>query len=601
MRKKILGICICALLIGAFIIPVSSRTSVSSIRANNDNNPDEILSENFSSFHTNHIFSDGLDDLIMEEMTMYHVPGLSASVVKNKEPKWTRTYGYANLSQNLPVKNTTLFMLASVSKTITATAIMQLYDQGFFNLDDPINDYLPFLVLHPDFPSISITFRMLLTHSSSIEDNWGVMPYYIGDPIIPLGEYLEDYLTVGGAYYDPVLNFYAQEPGSAYHYSNIAVALVGYLVEVISGMSFREYCKLNIFEPLDMNETAWFLADLNVSHIAVPYHWDGYHYTPYPHYSFSDYPAGQLRTSVTQLSHFLLMMMNNGEYNSTQILKPTTVTLMLSSQLPFHPSQGIIWYRIIQNGRTLWGHSGGSLGVRTEMYFEPATNMGAIYLTNGEHVFVHLISALFDFAEHSPPDAPTIEGSSKEKIKIATEFNFTAIDPDNDEVYYFIDWGDGNYTDWIGPYVSGETVTVNHSWNETGMYSIRAKAKDEFYNMESTWSNPFYMTITAPLLTFGDVVGGFSRVCVEIKNSGNAAATNLDWDIVLEGKLMLLGQSTSGLIEILGADAEVAIKSTLIFGFGRIIIIVTVACDEGITAEILKYAFVLGPFILGMK
>ena len=599
MRKKILGICICLLFIGALILPVSSRTLDSS--TNVINNPDEILFENVSTFNSNHVFSDGLDDLIIEEMTMYHVPGLSASIVKNGDLLWDRSYGYANISQSLLVKNTTLFMLASVSKTITATAIMQLYDQGYFSLDDPINDYLPFLVIHPDFPSIDITFHMLLTHSSSIKDNWGVMPYYIGDPIIPLGEYLEDYLTIGGAYYDPVLNFYAQEPGTAYHYSNIAVSLVGYLVEVISGMSFRQYCELNIFEPLDMNETAWFLADLNISHIAVPYYWDGYHYIPYPHYSFSDYPAGQLRTSITQLSHFLLMMMNNGEYNSTQILKASTVNLMLSSQLPFHPSQGIIWYRIVQNGRTLWGHSGGSLGVRTEMYFEPATNMAAIYLTNGEHVFVHLISALFDFAEHSPPDAPTIEGSSKEKIKSATEFNFTAMDPDNDEVYYFIDWGDGNYTTWIGPYTSGETVTINHSWDETGTYSIRAKAKDEFYNMESTWSDPFSITITAPLLSLGDVVGGFGRVSVEIKNIGDATATNVTWDIDLEGKLMLLGQSTSGLIETLGADTDVAIKSTLIIGFGKIIIIVSVDCDEEVSADILKYAFVLGPFVLGVK
>ena len=132
MRKKILGICICLLFIGALILPVSSRTLDSS--TNVINNPDEILFENVSTFNSNHVFSDGLDNLIIEEMTMYHVPGLSASIVKNGDLLWDRSYGYANISQSFLVKNTTLFMLASVSKTITATAIMQLYDQGYFSL-----------------------------------------------------------------------------------------------------------------------------------------------------------------------------------------------------------------------------------------------------------------------------------------------------------------------------------------------------------------------------------------------------------------------------------------------------------------------------------
>jgi len=83
--------------------------------------------------------------------------------------------------------------------------------------------------------------------------------------------------------------------------------LVGFLVEEISHQSFAQYCEDNIFQPLQMNETSWFLAGLDTTHIAMPYHWNGSGYTPYGFFGYSDYPAGQLRTSVDQLSIIFIM------------------------------------------------------------------------------------------------------------------------------------------------------------------------------------------------------------------------------------------------------------------------------------------------------
>ena len=287
MKKKIIGIIICTLLIGTIILPTSVKTSETGIDTQKQNN----ISSDYSSISTNAMVSNhSIDDFIINTMTDNHLPGLSATIVRNDTVVWTKSYGYANLSQNLTVKNTTLFFLASVSKTIVATALMQLYEQDYFELNDSINDYLPFNVIHPTFPSTDITFHMLLTHTSSIQDNWAVMPLLVGDPTIPLGDYLEDYLTPGGAYYDPTLNFYPQQPGHIWGYSNIGIALLGYLVENMYGESFPEYCETHIFEPLDMPETAWFLADLNISNIAVPYAWGGGHYVAYPQYGNSFYP-----------------------------------------------------------------------------------------------------------------------------------------------------------------------------------------------------------------------------------------------------------------------------------------------------------------------
>ncbi len=489
-------------MIGIVILPVTGKISESDWVYQNKNSTPSTPSNNIL-INNDSFLNDGINDFIISEMYAYHIPGLSASIVRNNRILWTGSYGYANISQNLPVKDTTLFMLASISKTITGTALMQLYEQGYFDLDDPINDYLPFQVHNPMFPLKKITFRMLLTHTSSIRDNWGVLsPLYLpGDPVIPLGEYLKEYLTPRGEYYHRFLNFYHQRPGTDWHYCNEAAALAGYLVEVISDMPFDEYCEINIFKPLDMDETAWFLADLNISHIAVPYGWNGTNFISYGQYGYPDYPNGQLRTSATQLSHFLLMMMNNGEYNSTRILKESTVDLMLTPQIPSYmmtyPSQqGIIWMQ--DNtcpGRTLWGHDGGDPGVATYMFFEPETNIGVITLTNGNSDPSRIFSALFTYIETSnTPTSPTIHGSTDGKVEQPYSYSVNTTDPNGDDVYYFIDWGDNTTSSWIGPYSSGEVITESHTWSEKGKYTIKAKVKD-VNEWESNWAT---LTVTMP-------------------------------------------------------------------------------------------------------
>lgn len=93
-----------------------------------------------------------------------------------------------------------------------------------------------------------------------------------------------------------------------------------------------------------------------------------------------------------------------------------------------------------------------------------------------------------------PPDDPTITGPAEGKIKVATEYNFTTTDPEGDEVYYFIDWGDGSNSSWIGPSLSGDLITESHSWVKKGTYTIKAKAKD-IYDAESSWG---VLTVTMP-------------------------------------------------------------------------------------------------------
>jgi len=434
--------------------------------------------------------SEEIDDIILNEMQKNHIPGLSASIVINETVMWQNAYGYANIEENKKVENDTLFKIASVSKIITATALMQLFEQGYFNLFDPINDYLSFEVIHPMYPTKNITFHMLLTHSSGIADNWKYLFHFVGDPPIPYQNFLKEYLIPGGDYYDEVNNFCPWEPGTNWAYTNVGVALLGYLVEIISQVNFTIYCQNYLFDLLDMNESGWYLRDLNISHIAMPYYWNGHQYVPYGHIGWVDVPAGDLRTSSSQLINFLTMFINNGTYRSQEILNNRTVSLMLSQQLPFNKNLGLIWWKSILDGRIVWGHGGSDYGARAHMHFEPKTNIGVVVLTNGETNPFQIVCMLFDYAEtllvNTPPTPPDIDGPIKGRPGVEYNFSFVSNDPDKDNIWYFIKWGDGDIDEWIGPFNSSEVINLNHTWSENGRYLIKCKARDT-KDDESSW------------------------------------------------------------------------------------------------------------------
>ena len=147
-------------------------------------------------------------------MILENTPGLSTVIVKGGEIVWLNHYGLADVGLGKPVTDSTVFLLASISKLFTSTAVVQLMETGQLQLDDPISGFLPFPVQHPLFPDSSITFRMLLTHTSGIQDNWTAMDgyYSTGDPDMPLEEVIQRYFDPTGVDYDPNANFLAAPP-----------------------------------------------------------------------------------------------------------------------------------------------------------------------------------------------------------------------------------------------------------------------------------------------------------------------------------------------------------------------------------------------------
>ena len=333
---------------------------------------------------------DDLGHEIRAMMRAARVPGLSACIVRDGEITWSRGYGHANLAHDRRATPDTIFMLASISKTVMAVAVMQAVEDGLLDLDADVNDALPFAVRNPRHPETSITLRMLLTHTSSIRDDWPtVVPFYTpGDSPIALGDYLRRYLTPGGDLYRAHRSFSAWDPGARYDYCNIAAALAGYLVEGASGVPFDAWCEQRIFAPLALHRTAWHLAGLDRSQIAMPYRFHRGRFVAYGQYGYPDYPDGQLRTSARQLAHHLLAFMGGGEYAGTRILQSVTVDEMRRVQFPdVAHGQGLIWYRFGLRGMRLMGHTGGDDGVATQMYFRLDDGVGVIVLANGNWHF----------------------------------------------------------------------------------------------------------------------------------------------------------------------------------------------------------------------
>ena len=415
----------------------------------------DIRSNQESDFQTyNYRDEEELLQFIESTMQTHLIPGLSISIVKDEHIVWEKYFGYANVDDDIFVDESTMFILSSISKTITATALMQLFEEGLFMLEDDVDDYLPFEINHPDYQIAPITFKMLLSHTSGIKDNWNVMPYYDGDSELELGYYLEEYLTVGGEFYGANSSFTNSMPGTNYSYSNIGAALIGFLVEEISNQSFNEYCNENIFEPLGMDNAFWFLSEIdNLDQVALPYQLTGgsgntcfeigcgvynennpcfcdfqcvyyndccddynevcgedgtgsdqENLTEYMNFGYSDYPSGQLRTTSNNLAKFMSSYINNGIYNGVRILDSETIELIKTIHFPaINSMQGLMWYYKNENGRTLFGHNGGDIGSSAEMFISFSDNLGVVLLTNSNNydAMIQIEKALFNFAEEN--------------------------------------------------------------------------------------------------------------------------------------------------------------------------------------------------------
>ncbi len=349
-----------------------------------------------------------MDKEIKRWMEKECVPGLAACIVNGDKIVWSKGYGMANLTNNVPfTPDQTLFQIASISKTFTATAITQLRDRGLFELDDDVNRFLKFSVRNPRYPDKSITFKHLLTHTSSLSEGKVLYSLYaVGDPATSLEEVVTQYFTPNGSLWSRK-NFSKHAPGAKQSYSNAGFALLGYLVEVISKQPLEDYLQQNVFSVLKMNEASFYIDKLDRERQACPYTFadevveylcegdgDGkllpegvspkIGYNEHALYSYPTLADGMVRTSVNQLANFMIAMMNGGRFEGIQLLKEGTVNEMLTCEKAGSKKSkekvGLCWFR----EGDFWGHDGSDPGCSTDMRFNPMTKVGFIVFANAE-------------------------------------------------------------------------------------------------------------------------------------------------------------------------------------------------------------------------
>ncbi|MDG6218041.1 MAG: serine hydrolase [Candidatus Thermoplasmatota archaeon] len=347
------------------------------------------------------------DQKISFLMRLGGFPSLSACIIKDDVLIWANSYGYYNLSGQKPASSDTIYLLASITKTIVGTALMQLYEQGFFNLDDDVNLFLPFDLRNPYFPDDPITFRMLLSHTSSLNVNTQMDYYWFNFSVDPPFDffpdpYLKEFLLPNGRYYDESVWSDTYKPGEHAMYANVGFDLILYLVEIISNESFIDYCDTNIFHPLNMYNTSFNLSTLDIDNVAIPYQriMGRYYtinelgflfdeYTPSEKFwKMRSYPAGGLYSTVSDLSTFLIAHMNDGLYQDVRILEKETVQLMHEMQPENNIGYGLAWMHInIGRGILASGHGGDIYGIDTWMLYHAKDDIGVIYLANGNPAY----------------------------------------------------------------------------------------------------------------------------------------------------------------------------------------------------------------------
>ncbi|MBX3254998.1 MAG: beta-lactamase family protein [Chitinophagaceae bacterium] len=319
----------------------------------------------------------------------YSAAGLSVAVVKNNKLVYNRSFGYSNMEEKKKLENKNIFRIASISKSFSATAIMQLAEAGRLSLDDDFSKLVGFTVRNPAFPDDVITLRMVLSHTSSINDSQG---YFTLDVINP-----EKNTGWAGCYSD-------YRPGAGYRYCNLNFNMVGTVIERIGGERFDQYILHHILQPLHLYG-GYCVDSLDQSLFTTLYEYDSatqklmaaptaYHprreeirnyVQGYSTPIFS--PTGGMKISAHDLAQYMMMHMNMGEYNGTRIISEQSAITM-QTPLSKKENYGLaLWVTdTFIPGKTLVGHTGSAYGLYSAMFFSAQEKFGLVLITNGCNV-----------------------------------------------------------------------------------------------------------------------------------------------------------------------------------------------------------------------
>lgn len=333
---------------------------------------------------------------IKDVLNEFQAVGISAAVVKDGKIVYNESFGYKDLKNQTPLSNDDVMRIASISKSFTATSLLQLVDKGVISLDDDVSDLIGFKIRNPHHPDTPITLRMVLSHTASIKDK-------------------EDYFTLDhlnpAVYGDCVESYFEYKPGEGYNYSNMGLNLAGTILEKVSGVRFDDYVRDNVIhklglygghniDSLDAGKFALIYSKRNGEYVVS----EGAYKSraeDMPNYQFGYSspifsPTGGVKISAHDLAVYMMMHMNYGTYNGVRIISEESAKAM-QTPVWMIKNEGEDQYGLCLKefvdyiedekynvpGSYPVGHTGGAYGLNSIMIWSPADGWGIVAMTNG--------------------------------------------------------------------------------------------------------------------------------------------------------------------------------------------------------------------------
>jgi CubicO group peptidase (beta-lactamase class C family) len=340
-----------------------------------------------------------VDAFFAAEMNRRHIPGLVITIVKDGEPLLTKGFGWADLEEMAPVvPEKTVFRVGSVSKLITATALMQLAERGGIDLNADVGLYLNPIEMDDSFRQ-PITAAHLLTHTAGLDDRYIGIAARNRSEGISLRRYLASRLPPR-----------VRAPGKLIAYSNHGFALAGLLVEEISGMPFDSYIERHIFQPLAMERTSFGLPPRLEADLAVGYRYlkDAFVPAAYDHFNLA--PASSLNSTAPDMARFMTAVLEEGSYRGSRILSSQSIEEMLRRRFTHHPllaGRTYGFHERFENGERAIAHAGGVRGYSSYLLLVPARRLGFFIAYNRfdeEKLYEEFRKRFFDRYFPAPED-----------------------------------------------------------------------------------------------------------------------------------------------------------------------------------------------------
>jgi CubicO group peptidase (beta-lactamase class C family) len=317
-----------------------------------------------------------INSVVKGQMETFEVPGLAFGLIMNNKVIYAKGFGVQSLDSKIPLSDSSLFHMASVSKPFVATAVMQLVEKGRISLDSLLISYLPYFRM-ADERYKEITIRHILTHSSGIPN---VKDYEWDKPQyddLAAERYVKSFSD----------KYLKNNPGEKFYYSNAGYDILADLISKVSGLTFEDYMKKNIFEPIGMSRSTFLKPEVPVHLGTSPHNLDdSLEMTVsriYP-YNRIHAPSSTLHSNIHDMILWAKMYLNKGKINNNQIIQKSTYELLTTPQIAKgnRDSMCLSWHHSRIGSKVMYSHTGGDVGYSTFFAFIPENSTAVFVMGN---------------------------------------------------------------------------------------------------------------------------------------------------------------------------------------------------------------------------